>query len=248
MPNKFEEKVTLDKPQPLLWCSYPKAEDVAQHGLQRLPEVLPLVNYDSAQPNRSVQYKARGVATLEPTQILQMARVVATSFAKSEPMARHLNLPKLSSIELLETNHRDPYGTDSFGAWTKENLIYWMIRLLVLTDPTNSLSAIQVNDKVIEQSLVIMDGDGQVIGGAFNKTMPTVHPELSLRHNDPFIAAVMSFCEPIFALLDAQDAEALAALRAQFREFREAHDQSQMGRGRFTGTSDYASCKEVVFQ
>ena len=229
MTNTVEKRVTLDRPQPLPWCSYAKAEDVAQHGLRRLPEVLPLVNYASAQSHRSVRYKTKGAATLEPTQILQMARVVATSFAKLEPMARHLNLPRLSSIELLETNHSDPYGTDSFGAWTKENLIFWMIRLLVLTDPTSPFSAIQVNKKVIEQSLVIMDGDGAVIGGAFNRTMPHAHPDPPLRHNDPFIVTVLSFFEPIFALLDAQDAEALTALRAQFHEFREAHDQGKVG-------------------
>ena len=137
MTNTFEKRVTLDRPQPLPRCSYAKAEDVAQHGLRRLPEVLPLVNYASAQSHRSVRHKTKGAAALEPTQILQMARVVATSFSEFEPMARHLNLPRLSSIELLETNHSDPYGPDSFGPWTKENLIYWMIRLLVLTAPNS---------------------------------------------------------------------------------------------------------------
>ncbi len=245
MTNTVEKRVTLDRPQPLPWCSYAKAEDVVQHGLRRLPEVLPLVNYASAQSHRSVRYKTKGAATLEPTQILQMARVVATSFAKLEPMARHLNLPRLSSIELLETNHSDPYGTDSFGAWTKENLIFWMIRLLVLTDPTSPFSAIQVNRKVIEQSLAIMDGDGAVIGGAFNRTMPYAHPDPPLRHNDPFIVTVLSFFEPIFALLDAQDAEALTALRAQFHEFREAHDQGKVGYHFMVARSDTLSTEDT---
>ncbi len=228
----------LDRPQALPWCEYPKAKDVAQHGVQQLPEVLPLIDYPNAQSHRSVQYKVTRAETLEPAQVLQMTRIVATSFAKRDPMFRHLRLPKQAPTGLLEVNHIDPYGTDVFGPWTKQNIFYWLIRLLNLTDPTSPLSNIQANEEVIEHSLAITDSEGGVIGGAFNETMPAVDVEPPFRQNDPFLSAVLSFFEPIFALLGSQDAESMAALRGHYPGFRKAHDDGKVGHHFLIARSD----------
>ena len=71
--------------------------------------------------------------------------------------------------------------------------MYWIIRLTALTDPTAPHGAIGVNEEILEQSLAILDGEGRVIGGAFNETMPPFdveppvprrRPVLRHRHGD----------------------------------------------------------------
>jgi len=101
-----------------------------------------------------------------------MARVVAASFARHEPQVRHLRPPKHPPTGLIEATHTDPFGSDPFGPWSIERLMYWFIRLYLLTDPTSPQNAIRVNEEALAQSLAIVDQRGQVIGGAFNETMP----------------------------------------------------------------------------
>ena len=81
----FESSLPADGPRSLPFCAYPRARDVAQHGVQVLPTVLPRVDFTQAQPYRSLQHKSIEAARLTPAQILQMARVVATAFARREP-------------------------------------------------------------------------------------------------------------------------------------------------------------------
>jgi hypothetical protein len=80
-PAELLERMSSDGPRPLPYCAYPKARDMAQHGLQPLPASLPLVDFARAQPYRSRRCSTVVAADLTPTQVLQMARVVATSFA-----------------------------------------------------------------------------------------------------------------------------------------------------------------------
>ena len=218
---------------------------MSQHGLQELPEVIPSVNYASAQPHRSISFAATVLGPFESLRTLEMARIVAASFAKLEPMARHLHLPRRQFPALSAVAHRDPFGTDSFGPWTKQNLIYWMVRLFVLTDPTSPSSAIRANVEPLEQSLVIVDNAGEVIGGAFNRTMPPPSPQGSVRDNDVFAAAILSFFDPIFTFLDTQEAEALTALRTQFPEFRKAHDDGKVGHHFMVARSDGLSTEDT---
>jgi hypothetical protein len=216
-------------PHSLPYCLYPRARDVASHGLQALPAVLPLVNFTQAQPYRSQQHTAIAAAQLAPAQVLEMARVVGASFARWEPQARHLQPPKQPPAGLLESRHTDPFGSDPFGLWTAETLLYWFIRLFALTDPTSPQSAIQVNKEVLAQSLAIVDQRGQVLGGALNETMPLLDEPTVFRPDDPFLAAVLSFVEPVFTLLRTQDTEALTALCIQYPAFRAAYAQGKIG-------------------
>jgi hypothetical protein len=239
--------IPSDGLRPLPYCAYPKASDVAQHGVQPLPASLPLVDFAQARPYRSGRYTTVSADRLMPAQVLQMAQVVATSFARREPQSRHLQPPKHPPAELLEARHTDPFGTDPFGSWTTETLLYWFIRLLVLTDPTAPRSAIEVNAEALVQSLAIVDHKGQVIGGAFNETMPPFDVMPEFREDDPFLAAVLEFVEPVLTLLGTQDAEALTALCDRYPAFREAYAQGKVGHHFMVARSD-ALAKEDAFE
>lgn len=199
-------------PRSLPYCAYPRARDVAQHGLHVLPEFLPRVDFAQAHPYRSRQYTPIAAKRLAATQVLEMARVVATSFARREPMARHLRPPKYPPAELLEARHTDPFGTEPLGPWITETLLYWFIRLLVLTDPASPRSAIQVNREALAQSLAAVDRTGQVVGAALNEPMPPLDVQPELRRDDPFLSAVLLFGEPVLTLLRTQNAVALTSI------------------------------------
>ncbi len=172
-PAELPGTISSDGPRSLPYCAYPKASDVAQHGVQPLPASLPLVDLVRAQPHRSRRYSTIVAADLAPTQLLQMARVVASSFARREPQARHLRPPKYPPAGLMEARHSDPFGSGvPFGPWHMETLLYWFIRLYLLTDPTSPQNHIRVNEEVLTQSLAILDERGRVIAGGFRETMP----------------------------------------------------------------------------
>jgi hypothetical protein len=218
-----------DEPRPLPFAAYPRAGDVSRHGLQPLPASLQLVDFARAKPHRSSLHSTVVASDLTPAQLLQMAWVIAASFASREPQARHLRLPKHPPAGLMEARHIDPFGTDSFGSWDTKTSMYWIVRLFALTDPTSALDAIEVNEEILAQSVAILDGDERVIGGAFNETMPPFDVEPPLREGDPFLDTVVGVWEPVYAALGAQDAEALAALSERYPAFREAYAQGKVG-------------------
>ena len=108
-----QERMTLPKPLP--WCDYPTARDFPEHGIQLLPRELPLTNLASVGAYRSSCYKVTTASSLEDAQILQMARVVAFSFALREPMLSHVQPPREAPAGLDTATHTDPFGSDSFG-------------------------------------------------------------------------------------------------------------------------------------
>ena len=52
-PAELPGWISSDDLRPLPYSAYPKARDVAQHGVQPLPASLPLVDFAGAQPYRS---------------------------------------------------------------------------------------------------------------------------------------------------------------------------------------------------
>jgi hypothetical protein len=134
-----------------------------------------------------------------------------------------------------------------FGPWSRENLLHWFIRLLVLTDATSPRSAIAVNEEALSQSLAILDDAGDVIGGAINETMPSLGDPPRFRRGDPFLDAVLAFVEPVFVLLGAQDAESIKALSIAYPEFRGAHAAGEVGHHFMVARSD-ALPKEDAFE
>jgi len=228
----------MAEPHPLPYCSYPSAADVAQHGVQILPSSLPLVDFERARPHRSLRYAAMPASYLTSPEVLQLAEVVGTSFARREPQCRHLKPAKLMPAELREALHSDPFGESAFGPWNTERLMYWFIRLLVFTDATSVRSAIGLNAETLAQSLAVLGETGEVIGGALNETMPLHTDPPSVRQGDPFLDAVLAFVEPVIALLGAQDAEALKVLSVAYPEFREAHAAGKVGHHFMVARSD----------
>jgi hypothetical protein len=235
---EFPGRMSSDKPRPLPYSTYPTASDVARHGLQPLPASLPLVDFAQAQPYRSSRYSTVVAADLTPAQLLQMAWVIAASFARREPQSRHLRPPKYPPAGLMEARHTDPFGTDSFGSWDTETHMYWIIRLTALTDPTSPQGAIEVNEEVLAQSLAILDGEGRVIGGAFNETMPPFDVEPPFRKDDQFLDTIVGVWEPVYAALGAQGAEALTALSKRYPGFQEAYDKGKVGHHLLVARSD----------
>jgi hypothetical protein len=235
------------EPRPLPHCRYPSAEDVADHGVQPLPTILPLVDFEGARPHRSRRYTAVPASRLTPAQVIRLAEMVGTSFARREPQCRHLQPAKRWPDGLQDAVHIDPFGTTAFGPWSRENLLYWFIRLLVLTDATSPRSAVAVNEAALSQSLAILDDAGDVIGGAINETMPPLVDPPSLRRGDLFLDAVLAFVEPVFALLGAQDAESIKALSIAYPEFRGAHAAGEVGHHFMVARSD-ALPREDAFE
>src|ERR687889_964834 len=107
-PAELPGSISSDEPRPLPYSAYPKAREVAQHGVQPLPAYLPLVDFARAQPYRSRRYTTVVATDLTPVQVLQMARVIAASFAHREPQSRHLRPPKHPPTGLIEARHTDP--------------------------------------------------------------------------------------------------------------------------------------------
>jgi hypothetical protein len=232
------QRKTSDEAYPLPYSAYPKAADVALHGIQPLPESLPLVDFARAAPHRSSRYSTLLATELTKDQLLQSAWVIGVGFARREPQARYLRLPKHPPAGLMEARHTDPFGTDPFGSWDAETHLYWITRLTALTDPTSPTGAIEVNEEVLAQSLAISDGDGRVIGAAFNETMPPFDVEPPLREDDPFLDTVVGVWEPVYAALGAQDAEALTALSERYPVFREAYEKGKVSHHFLVARSD----------
>jgi hypothetical protein len=238
---------SANDPRPLPYSDYPTANDVAQHGLQPLPASLPLVDFAQAKPYRSRRNSTILAPELTKDQLLQMAWVIATGFARREPQARYLRPPKHPPAGLMEARHTDPFGTDSFGSWDTETQMYWIVRLTALTDPTRPQDAIEVNEETLTQSLAILDGEQRVIGAAFNETMAPLDVEPSLREGDPFLDTVLSVWEPVYGALGAQDAEALTALSERYPEFKEAYAQGKVSHHILIARSDDLP-KEETFE
>jgi hypothetical protein len=138
----------------------------------------------------------------------------------------------------MEVRHTDPFGTDSFGSWDTETQMYWIVRLTALTDPTSSGDAIEVNEDTLVQSLAILDGQGRVVGAAFNETMPPFDVEPPFREDDLLLDTVVSVWEPVYGALGAQDAEALTALSERYPEFKEAYAQGKVSHHILLARSD----------
>jgi hypothetical protein len=195
---------TLTGGKRLPYCKYPGASDTEQHGLQPLPDVLPIIDLETARQYRNSKFQIVKADSLGVERLLQMIRVIALSFAANDPTIRHLNLPKDCPIDRSAFRHKDPLGDDYFGDWTKENLVFWLIRLFFVTDPFSPLGAIENNFDTIRQSLAALNDKGEVIGAVLNIKLDLSNTGRVMRDNDPFISAIVPFFEPISQLVTTQ--------------------------------------------
>lgn len=208
-------------------CNYPKAANINLHGLYSLPKHIESVDWNKAEEYRSANFIPKSVKDLSKTQILQMAEMVARSFAKNEPMQRHLHHPKEKPDTLINIKHSDPFGTNEFGEWSTENIIYWIIRLFVLTNPSDPINKIGIQEDLKKLSLATLDGYSNIIGGAYNTTLKT--KEMPHRETDPFMEVVFAANKPVFELVFQQEHEAIAALKNQYEAFNEALENEKVG-------------------
>lgn len=215
-----------DSPLKLPWCEYPTANDTAQHGLLKIPHELPVVNFESIHKYRSKSYKTIPIAELTNTQIIQMAHMIAESFAKNEPMNKHVHPPKNIPPGILNIEHHDPLGKDRFGPWTTENILYWFIRLVVLTSPSDLSGQIELNKPVFKHSLAIVE-NGNVIGGSLNISLSS--QEEKWRTEDPFMDAVFLYQNPVVNFFYKPEHKALLTLSEKFPSFRNAHQMGKIG-------------------
>jgi hypothetical protein len=203
------------RPESLPFCAYPTAAQVDQHGVQHLPEKLPVIDLTSGNTYRSHEHRATPATEVSDEQLLELTHVLGDSFAQRDVMCRHLQ-PGHPPADLADVTHRDPFGIGAFGPWTRTQLMTWFIRLIALTDPTSPRGAVMVNEDVRAHSLVTLDNHGRVIGGAINETLPPPDLDLDLRQQDPFLDAALEFVGPIMDMVGHQEAEAPTVLAESY--------------------------------
>jgi hypothetical protein len=206
---------------------YPKANDRNLHGLQSLPKTIPSVDWEAIEPYRSEYYSTLTLSELSKDKILETAKILADSFAINEPVQRHLNVPKEMPQNLTDYIHSDIFGTNHFGEWTKPNIIKWIIRLFVLTNPSHPSGKIGVHPDLEKFSIAILGKNSNVIGGAFNSVVRI--EENPNREPDPFMGACFMFNKPVFELIFPQEHEALEVLKNTYPYFKLAIENNKVG-------------------
>ncbi len=210
----------------LPWCEYPTSADTTLHGLFDLTEDLPVVDFTSGSEYRNDRFKPVRVRTLDTTQTLETARVVARSFAINEPMNRHIRPSKQVPESITKVTYRDAWGNDPFGPWTTENIFFWFVRLLLLGNPSDPLDRIDRNEDLLDHSFAMVN-DGRITGGCFNITLP--YEDEAPREKDPFLEAIFSHYGPIVNFLQMAEQKAMDALKKKYPAFRKALKLGKVG-------------------
>ncbi|NAS11148.1 hypothetical protein [Poritiphilus flavus] len=213
-------------PQDLPWCEYPKASELERHGLMKLPNKLRTICWSKVKKYRTNTYAIKMLGCLNDPQILEMARMVADSFGKNEPMNRHINMPKQIPDELKNYLHRDPFGSAFFGEWSSENLMYWFIRMFILTDPADPIDKVEINRDLKKMSLTMLGPDSKILGGAYNITV--CEEEDGFREFDPILRAVFTVDKPIFDFIFSQEHLAIQLLKSKYFEFKKALENGEV--------------------
>lgn len=208
-------------------CTYPTADDSPNHGLFDLPEELSLVDFESARNYRSHTYSAIRLNGFDKSKILKLAHIIAKSFALHEPMNRHVRPPMKIPTEIINTKHRDAFGEEAFGLWNTEIILFWCIRLIMLTDPTRPKGQIEINEDLLRHSLMVTDTKSRPIGGALNITLPSKEDEL--RQDDVFLRAMFSYQDPILNFIHKHEHKAIKALCDAYPDFEKALNSGKVG-------------------
>ena len=225
------------RPDSLPFCAYPTAAEVDQHGIQPLPERLPVTDLTGGADYRSHEHETTPAAEVSDPQLVELTHVLGDSFARRDVMCRHLR-PGHPPADVADATHRDPFGSSEFGAWTRTQLMTWFIRLIALTDPTSPRDAVMINEDVRAHSLVTLDNSGRVIGGAINETMPPPDLDPAFRQDDTFLDAALAYIAPIMDMVGHQEAEAAAVLADRYPGFADALAAGRVGHHFMIGRGD----------
>lgn len=210
-------------------CIFPKAIDLSQHGVQILPDILPVVDFSKAKKFGSSSYQPVQTTELNKFEILELVRLIAQSFVTMEPMNRHLCPPRQVPSQIRDLEHKDPLGKTHFGPWTKENIFHWFVRLQVLAISDEKPNSFKLNDDIINLSLAIKDDQQRVIGGAFNMTLQPGMEDADQKDAHPFIEAISPFISPPLELVMEQEHEAIEAICDKYPGFAEAYEKGKVG-------------------
>lgn len=210
-------------------CHYPKATDIHEHGLQWLPEELPLLNLTGAKPFRSTTYRAIPIETFSHEQVLELISVIAKSFVLNEPMNRHM-VPYLNPPQVIkESTYLNLYGETSFGEWNKENIFQWVIRLLVFDQLKDRLDTNVCDNFSKQLSLAILDDNGKIIGGALSIRFLAESSGNAPDLENLFSKVVIGVMQPIVNMLISQEESCIAVLCDKYPEFQKALLDGKVG-------------------
>ena len=210
-------------------CHYPKAADTHAHGLQPLPDELPLFDLSAAKPFRSSTYTTIPIETFSHEQVKELISVIASSFVLNEPMNRHMVPPKNPPQEIRDSSCLNVYGETLFGPWEKENIFEWIIRLLVFGQLKDRLDR-NVSDNFSKQlSLAILDDTGKVIGGALSIRLQVGHSGNTTDPENLFSQVVLRVVQPIVNMLVSQEETSISALGEKYWGFQQALNDGKVG-------------------
>jgi hypothetical protein len=213
----------------LPYCHYPKGADSHAHGLQHLPDELPILDLTLAKPYRSTRYRAIPIETFHHEQVVELIRIIATSFVLNEPMNKHIVPPKDPPQEIQESSYLNAYGETSFGAWEKENIFAWIIRLLVFDQLKERLDRNIADNFSKQLSLAVIDEAGKVIGGALSIQIQASHSGNATDPENLFSQAVLRVVQPIVNMLVDQEEVSIAALCEKYNAFDQALNEGKVG-------------------
>ena len=203
-------------------CHYPKATDSHAHGLQPLPDALPLLDLTQAKPFRSTTYRAIPIETFSHEQVLELIRVIAKSFVLNEPMNRHM-VPYLNPPQLIkESAYLNLYGENIFGEWNKENIFQWVVRLLVFDQLKDRLDRNVSSNFAKQLSLAILDEHGKIIGGALSIRFLAGSSGNAPDSENIFSQVLIGVMQPIVNMLINQEEFSIAVLCDKYPEFHKA--------------------------
>lgn len=210
-------------------CHYPTAADSDAHGLQRLPNELPLLDLTLARPYRSATYSAIPIETFSHVQVMKLIHVMAKSFVLNEPMNRHM-VPYVNSPPVIkESTYLNSYGENIFGEWKKENIFHWIIRLLVFDQLKDRLDR-SISDNFAKQlSLAILDEHGEIIGGALSIRFMAGSSGNAPDAENIFSQVIIGVMQPIVNMLISQEEASIAALCDKYPEFHKALIDGKVG-------------------
>lgn len=207
----------MNNEQKLPYCEYPKAKDIASHGLQELPSILPSIDWGKVNRYRNVNFNRSYVSLLDYDEILESAHLVAKSFAKNEAMRRTLKPARVMPHELKTYTHTDELGRGSITEWSAENIEFWTIRLFHLTNPSDLMGSIHLNNDSNDLSLVFYNDKNEMVGVVYNSTVNVNEP--LPRVTDPLMVAVSKEFEPIHKIVSNSENQAHDLLKEKYPEF-----------------------------
>lgn len=210
-------------------CPYPNATDSHAHGLQPLPDQLPLLDLNHAKPFRSAAYRPVSIETFNHEHVLELIQVIAKSFVLNEPMNRHLVLPVQPPPEIQETRYLNVYGVSSFGAWEKENIFSWIVRLLLFDQLKDRLDSNMVDNYSKQLSLALLNDAGKVIGGALSIQIQSGHSGNAPDSGNSFSRVLVQVMHPIVKMLIEQEEAAIPALSKKYKSFEQALNEGKVG-------------------